>query len=415
MVYQYIDRQRQIIKSFYTGIGKSGVIFPTAFLVALGHGFVTLGAIFYVRDQFGATSSQVGFFTALWSVCYILGCIFIRPLSNRVLPRYVLTAAAFFKGLFIFLILQVKTITAAYLFYGLFGLSISFFWPPILGWLSRGVEGARLGRLMSNFNFSWSVGSIISPLIAGYLSAKAPALPLYTGCFFFFAACLLLLGSSLTLPRIRQDRELILDKNSTSAEVDNSPLLRFPAWIGIFTAYTVIGVIVNIFPLYALGNLQYDKSLIGLLLLNRALFAMFGFLFMGRTTFWHFRPLQMLVAQGILVACVFFMRFSSTPLTTGILISCTGICQAFSYFNSMFHGISGSINRSGRMAVHESLVSSGLVLGSLFGGVLYQRFSMSFLYTIAAAWVLFGLLLQTALCVWIERRGKKTASQSPRV
>jgi MFS family permease len=406
MVYRYIDRQLQIIKSFYTGIGKSAVIFPIAFLVALGHGFVTLGAIFYARDLFGATPSQVGFFTALWSVCYILGCIFIRPLSNRVLPRYVLTAAAFFKGLFILLILQVKTITAAYFFYGLFGLSISFFWPPILGWLSRGVEGAVLGRLMSNFNFSWSVGSIISPFIAGFLSAKAPALPLYTGSFSFFAACFLLLGASLTLPSIRQDRELILDRSSISLEVDNSPLLRFPAWIGIFTTYTVIGVIVNIFPLYALGNLQYDKSLIGLLLLNRALFAMFGFLFMGRTTFWHFRPLQMLVAQGFLVVCVFFMKFSSTALTTGILISCTGICQAFSYFNSMFHGISGSINRSGRMAVHESLVSSGLVMGSLFGGLLYQRFSMSFLYTIGAAWVLFGLLLQTALCIWIERREK---------
>ena len=110
MVYRYIDRQRQIIKSFYTGIGKSAVIYPTSFMVALGHGLVTLGTIFYLREIFAATPSQIGFITALWSLCYIFGCIFIRPLSNRVLPRHVLIAAALFKGLFIILILQVKTI-----------------------------------------------------------------------------------------------------------------------------------------------------------------------------------------------------------------------------------------------------------------------------------------------------------------
>jgi len=405
MVYQYIDRQRQIIRSFYTGIGKSAVIFPVAFLVALGHGLVTLGVIFYIKEMFHATPSQVGYFTALWSVCYIVGCIFFRPLSNRVFPRYVLIAAALFKCLFILLILAVRSITFAYFFYGLFGISISFFWPPIMGWLSHGIEGAKLGRLMSNFNFFWSIGSILSPLIAGFLSTKNSSLPLTIGSYSFLTASLLLILASLTLPRIRQDRDVILDKNYRSTERDNSTLLRFPAWVGNFTTYTVIGVIVNIFPLFALDSLHLGKSTIGLLLLGRALFAMFGFLFMGRTTFWHFKSSQMLIAQGLLVVIVFLLIFSTTSLTTGILLGCFGIYQAFSYFNSLFHGVSGSFNRSGRMAVHESIISSGLVLGSTIGGILYQRYSMPFLYSICAAFVLFGLLVQIILCVWIE--GKK--------
>ncbi len=407
MVYRYIDRQRQLIKSFYSGIGKSAVIYPTSFAVALGHGLVTLGAIFYIREVFAATPSQVGYLTALWSLCYIFGCIFIRPLSNMVLPRYVLMAAAFFKGLFIILILQAKTIGFVYFFYGLFGLSISFFWPPLMGWLSRGIEGAELSKLMSNYNFSWSIGSIISPFIAGYLSIQAPALPLYIGSFSFFTASFLLAGANFFLPLIRQDREVTVNSRLETREKDNSTPLRFPAWIGNFTSYTVIGVIVNIFPLYALDTLSIQKNIIGLLLLNRALFAMFGFLFMGRTIFWHYRPLQMLVSQAVMVVGVFLMAYATTPITVGVLIACMGVSQAFSYFNSQFHGISGSINRSGRMAVHESIISSGLILGSTMGGVLYQRYSMAFVFVICAAFVLFGLIVESAFVGWYEAGRKR--------
>ena len=46
MKLQYISQQRQLIRSFYSGIGKTAVIFPSAFLVAVGSGLIGLGIIF---------------------------------------------------------------------------------------------------------------------------------------------------------------------------------------------------------------------------------------------------------------------------------------------------------------------------------------------------------------------------------
>jgi MFS family permease len=404
MVYKYIDRKFQVIKSFYTGIGKSSVLFPVSFLVALGQGVVTLGAIFYIREVFSATPSQVGYFTALWSLCYILGCIFLRPLTNRILPRYALIGATFLKSIFIVMIVLTDDITYAYIFYGFFGLSIAFFWPPLMGWLSHGIEGAQLGKLISKFNLSWSIGSIISPLLAGFLSQKNPVYPLFMGCSFFLFGGLLLTGASITLPKIRMDKVMNSIKQSSLSGTDNSTPLRFPAWFGIFTTYTVIGVIVNIFPLFALDRINFDKSTVGFLLQGRAIFTTFGFLIIGRTTFWHFRPAPMLVSQFALAVCVLFLNYISSLTSHAVVLGLMGIFMAFNYFNSLFHSVSGSTNRAGRMAVHESLISSGLIVGSAVGGILYQKYTMSTVYSFCTGIILFGLLLQGSFSWWFTRK-----------
>jgi MFS family permease len=394
---RYIDRQLQLIKSFYTGIGKSTLLFPTAFLAALGQGLVTLGVIFFVRDVFLATPIQVGILTGLWSLSYIIGCIVLRPLTDRILPRYLLIMASLLECLFIALILLTGNFAILCCLYALFGMSISFFWPPLMGWLSHGKEGPELGRLMAGFNFSWSIGSIISPYLTGLLSERNTALPLFTGCLLFLFAGTLVAIASLTLPKIRSDRAVNLKNRKGANNGEQSTPLRFPAWIGVLTTYTTIGVIVNIFPLYALNALEISKRSVGLIMQNRALFGTIGFVIMGRTTFWHFRPAQMLVGQVVLIITIMLLTTAHTSLIIGSLFSCIGFFMAVSYFNSMFHGVSGSVNRSGRMAIHESLISSGLILGSVIGGLIYQKTSMVSVYLFCAAFVLFGTILQGIL------------------
>jgi hypothetical protein len=60
--------KRRTLKSIYLGLGKSSVIYPSAFLVATGISIVELGIIFYVTEVFNASPSQVGYFIALWCV-----------------------------------------------------------------------------------------------------------------------------------------------------------------------------------------------------------------------------------------------------------------------------------------------------------------------------------------------------------
>jgi len=48
-----------------------------------------------------------------------------------------------------------------------------------MGWLSHGIEGVKLGKVLSNYNFSWSIGTIISPFLTGLLSTISSSLPLF--------------------------------------------------------------------------------------------------------------------------------------------------------------------------------------------------------------------------------------------
>lgn len=402
---KYIGQIQQFLKSLCSGIGKSFIIFPAAFLVAVGITTIELGIIFYLKEIYDAAPSHIGYFTALWSFWYIIGCIFIRPLFNKVIPRYLIIGSSLFMSFFVLSILFTKTFAFTFLYYDLYGIAMSFFWPPIMGWLSQDIEGSRLGKSIAYFNLSWSAGLVIGPFLAGILSAISPEIPLYVGGLLFLLTGILVAVGSFLLPKIRSDRSLDTSQDGGTFRNDTSTVLRFPGWIGIFTTFIIIGVVVNIFPVFARDELLFRKETIGLLMQSRAFIAAFMFVFLGHTTFWHFRISYMALGQVCLALIVFFMNFTSSPLMLAALIAMIGALRAHSYNSSLFHGVSGSINRTRRMAVHESLLAAGLIVGSALGGLIYQKYSMTAVYYFCAAVVMFGVLLQLGLYRLFQRKG----------
>jgi DHA1 family multidrug resistance protein-like MFS transporter/DHA1 family quinolone resistance protein-like MFS transporter len=399
VVLKYTSERLQIIKSYYTGIGKTGVIYPAAFLVALAVGALSLGAIFYVREVFHATPGQVGVLSALWSLSYIAGCLLVRPRFDRVPPRYLLilsTGLMFCSSAALLLLHSFASFTALYCFCGM---SMSLFWPPLMGWLAKGMEGRRLGSVMGRYNFSWSAGIIASPYLSGFLSEHEASYPLYLCASLLLFTCILLAGASLALPKIREEDEegAIELVGDDARETARRTLLRFPGWVGLFTSFAAIGIVLNIFPVSARADLGMGKGTIGLLLEARIVFVTVGFVIMGRTSFWHFRPLPMLLGQAFLVIVLVCMVFTRQAALFGALVGCVGFCQGVSFFYSMFHGISGSVNRAGMMALHESLLSAGLITGSSAGGYVYQHSSMGAVYGGCAFLVLIGLVAQAIL------------------
>jgi DHA1 family multidrug resistance protein-like MFS transporter/DHA1 family quinolone resistance protein-like MFS transporter len=346
----------------------------------------------------------VGYFTAFWSFWYIIGCILIRPLFTRTLPRYLLMASTFFMCLFILLIALCTSFWQAYAFYGLYAIAMSFFWPPIMGWLSRDAEGARLGKRMSYFNISWSAGMIIGPPLAGVLSARSTGLPLYAGSLLFFVNCILIVAGSLLLPKLRADRGTDGITQNRREEKDTSTHFRFPAWVGMFTTFVIIGVLISIFPVFAREELMLRKEIIGVLMQSRTVIATFVFILLAHTLFWHFRIVPMVMGQMCLAIVVLAMNFTSSPAVLVMLISLLGAFRSLSYSSSLFHGVSGSINRAGRMAIHESLLAAGLVFGSAIGGMLYQHYSMTAVYGFCAAVVIGGTVLQLSLYLILRNR-----------
>lgn len=386
--------------------GKEVVIFPSVFLVAFGVGVTMLGMVFHLREALGATPSQVGSLSAVWALSYILGCIFMRPVFQRAVPQSLMLISTLFMFLFLLCILFVKALLIAYVLYSMYGFVESLFWPSTMGWLSRGVEGSSLSKKMSIYNFSWSMGMIIGPLVAGLLSSIGTVFPLTMGCGTYLLTSILILVAGITFPRIREEAIAGVIETEEENRKDRSTFLRYPSWVGLFTTYVVIGMLLSIFPLYGAEGLGFSKGMIGFLLQVRALCATVGFVLLGRTDVWHFKPHQILFGQAILAGTVFCMRSALSPLVNGILIALIGFCMALSYFNSIFHGVSGSFQRTGRMAIHEAILSAGLIIGSSGGGFVYQRFTMQRVYTLCAFAVFFGLLIQGALVIFYTTHRK---------
>jgi MFS family permease len=404
MPLHYISQIRKALQALHSGIGKSFIIFPSVFLASTGISIIELGIIFYIKEIHGATPSQIGYYTGLWSLCYLIGCLFIRPLFNRVLPRYLLIGSSIFMCVFIVVIIYVKTFVFAFVYYDLYGIAMSFFWPPIMGWLSQDIEGSRLGKSMAYFNISWNMGIVIGPIIAGVLSAISPEIPLYAGSSLFFFTGILIAVGSYMLPRIRTDRNIEVSPERENSRGDMSTFLRFPGWVGMFTTFIVIGVLINIFPVFARDELFLRKEVIGLLMQSRTFISMFVFVFLGQTTFWHFRISQMVAGQICLAFVIFFMNCTTSSIVLAVMIALVGGLRALSYNNSLFHGVSGSIHRTGRMAVHESLLAAGLIAGSSLGGMIYETYSMSAVYYFCAAVVLFGAVIQVGLYLLLRRQ-----------
>ena len=390
--------QRIVLNSFRAAIGKSAVLLPSSFVAATGMGILTLGLVFYLRDLFGAEANTIGLFSSLYNISYISGCFVLRPLSRKLLPRFSLILATLLMGLFAIMMIFAKSINLLFPLYCLYGFANSLFWPPLMGWLSAGIEGSALNKTISRWNFSWNLGNIISPYITGLLAEKNTILPLYTGIGLLFLVALLIGIASITFRNIRVDthREIKVERGR-SKEQDKSTYLRFPGWINLFSVYIILGIMGNIFPLYARDHIGITESQVGLVLLARSLFGAFGFIITGKTLFWHFKGRYIIGNQVILALLLLALIPLDSYAAYLLAMPVLGLVTAFIYSNAMFHGVSGSVERGKRMSIQESLLTSGFVFGSLAGGQLYYLYTLRQVYLFCLAVILSGLAIQLVL------------------
>lgn len=375
-----------------TGPGAKGwLVFPAAALVATGIGVLSLGVVFYAADVHGATAAQIGCLAATWSLSYVLGCALFRPLSERLLPHHSVTGAAAVMGLAVLAVLACRHLALVYVSYVVYGLATALFWPPLMGWLSTGLEGQPLNRTMGWFNLSWSCGGIVGPVIAGALARSDARLPVAVAGSLYVIAALWAVWVVRRLPSVVVDRSAAASAGpvaATAAGADASTPLRYPAWVGLVAAYAAMGVVFNVFPLAAPERLGLSKVAIGVVLFVRALATSVALVALGRFTAWHFRAAPMAAGLVLFAGVLAALPQARSAVAAALLLAAVGVLLAQCYANSLFHGVAGSRKRASRMATHEALLSVGLVCGGACGGILFQTAGYAVVCRAAAALLL---------------------------
>jgi MFS family permease len=377
--------------------GKAAVLFPAALLFNLACGFAGFGIIFYARDAFQASAGQIGWLVATPQLAYLAGCLAFPPLFGLLLPRHYLFAATGGTALLLAGLLAARSLPGLFVLYGLSGFLIALFWPPLMGWLSRGLKEQALNRTLRNFNLTWSSSHIVSPYAAGLLLERGGSLPLWAAAAASALACLLLWAGSLALPRIRTDREREPAGRQDPQAPDRSTPLRYPGWVGLAAGYLLMGLLSGVFPLVLRDSLGFPESRVGLLLLVRALFSTAAFWLLGRSSFWHFRPLPMVLGQAALSLLTLGLCFARSFLPLALLLAPVGSLTALSYNEGLFHGVSGSSRRAARMAVQEAVRTVGFVVGASGSGLLLQRTSFPRALGLTAAAIMATTAAQAVL------------------
>ena len=372
----------------------------------LGLSILGFSLLFYVRDTFNATVGIVSIFVAMIPLFYFIGCVLLKPLHKSLQPRHSIILATALESFCTIGILLTDSLVVAFAFSALFGLSASLFWPPLMGWYSAGVEKKTLNRLLSYFSFSWSAGVITGPYLGGLLFEIDKIVPILTAFGIFLAISVYVSMMSIIFSRLRSfGRGEHEDKGpEVHTMEDESTPLRFPSWLVLFVTYVVRGALVNVFPLYARSELSFSESSIGLLFLFCFLCMTCGFLVLGRMVFWHFRSGW--IVSGLFANAIVILLLLQTESYIGfaLLFSIIGLIISKTYTNSVFHGVSGSTQRTSRMAIHEALMSGGILIGSAVGGMIYQ--ATSFTMALIACLVIIGFAVLSA-GIMLLRQAKK--------
>lgn len=370
------------------------ILFLASLFMSLASGMVNYALIFYVRDLFGADKAAVGLISSALTALYFVGIlVFLR--WNRPHPRFILWLAAWAMAACILVYLVVPNWTVTFVFHSLFGLAMALFWPRIMGWLSWGVEGKDLGRVMGRFNFSWAFGGILAPWLGGLLVEVDLRLPFFTALgLLVITGSLFPLGARL-FAGLKASQAPALAPSDEGDQGDPAPgptPLRHPARLGVMTAYFLTGALLFIFPAFAKESLGFSESLTGSFLLVRMAAATLGFEVWGRWNFWHFRFSPVAFGMVALLGLTLLLPLGTQVWHFYLLFAGVGLVFSFLYSYALFHGVAGSHNRERSMTIHEAVLNVGLFLGMALGGWISEAWSMDATFGVCAA-VSAGLLL----------------------
>ncbi len=376
---------------------KRLICYSTAVLVALSMNMINLGAVFYLRDHRSATGSQIGLFSAMFWLGYSGGCHLLQPRLRHWSAARAVQASLAAMSLIVLLYVFVPWLPLLFLLALCKGLALSLFWPIVMGWITAGMEGRDLNRELARFNLAWSSGMIVGPYIAGWLSDFDSTFTILVGSALYVVGAAFLIVIGELQPEVRLTVSGGTPQDRGTDTVDRSTPLRFPAWLGLFATFAALGVIINVFPLAAREELGMMPSTVGVLFLQRSLLSTLTFLVLGQVIFWHFRLWPMLVSMVTLALLHVALIGMESLSVLVVLFGAMGILMSLCYNASLFHGAAGSPDRTARMAMHESIIGGGIVLGSIGGGWLYQYHGTVAVYATTAA----ALLAAAGAQLWL--------------
>jgi MFS family permease len=363
--------------------------------VASACGGIIMLAMPYEIHRLGGSAAAMGAVGGILTATYICACVLLSPKVDRFDPRTLVQMGLGLQAIMVCLIALAPAMTWTLIAAGLFGILPSLIWPPVMGWISTGHEGADLNRRLSLFNLSWSSGMVLGPVAGGLMYEVHHALP------FFSAAALLVLGTLVVraLPSPRAGTVAGTPRNQEPLDdvnLDGVATFRPLARIALLLSYMVMGIFRYQLPSLALV-LKIRTGLVGAVMMSLGVAMAASFYLLGRTHRWHYRFSVFFGAQVVMACSVLSLILIRTWWQMALCVVVGGICVGVTYTSNLFYGVSGGQKRARLMIIHEVLLSVGTIIGSSGGGWVTDHVTLRAAYPIGSALVITGIAVQLLL------------------
>ena len=373
------------------------LIYAAAALVDFG----AAGIFFAVTRraaELGATGSQLGALGAIWAGIYGLSVLVTGRLSDRVGRRRLAVIGLTGTAGFIVACGLTTNIPALLLLMAGFGVSISAFWPSIMGWLGDDAKNsAELNARLSRFSTAWTVGFLLGSGLTGAVFQIKPF------AAFLMAAAAVLGALVLLLLSVKPDTDTIADTTSLPP-VPQGRGFRKTAWLANFAITLTTGGVCALFPQLA-TNLGIPASVHGSMLALFRAGSLVAFFLLANLTFWRTRLWPLWVAQAVAVIALAGIGISHTTWAFTIAFVVAGLVAGYTYQASIFFTLEEMTDKGKGSGFHEAVLGLGIFLGSLLAGWVGERFSIRSPYYFCAA-VLLVLILAQMILVFFRRRAK---------
>lgn len=334
-----------------------------------------LAEAFFAARVLAATPFEMGLLGASSALGYTVTCVWSGALSER-LGRRPLGVAATAGQLLAYLITPYATSMAMLCGISLFrSLATSFYWTPLMAWMTETCSRQALPRVLGGYNAVWSLGIMVGYYISGWLFEHVgPAAPFHFAAV--FAAATLLWIAGCTPRRLElQAHDHDMAAGDVRAFVRQGLLLNC-------LGYALAALVLYMYPKVMFDRLGEEAQ--SLLHVMRVGGSTAAFLAMTWSAAWHFKRWPVWSCLALYGASLICIGLSESYAIQAVGFALLGIGCGQGYMLCSYYVLALVKSKGLGVGFQESLIGGGNLIGPLYGGLVAT-------YTSPRASILAGL------------------------
>jgi MFS transporter, DHA1 family, multidrug resistance protein len=372
----------------------------TLLVVMLGYSMV-LPVIPFMISELGMGGRELGWMMSTYALMQFLCAPLWGVLSDRVGRKPVLTVGVLGYAISMLMFGLSSTFLMLFIARTLSGILSSATMPTSLAYIGDNSPQKERGSRMGKLGATMGLGAILGPLLGGFLSSDALAIPFFVGAGLAFLAALLVI---LILP---ESHPTAVQAPDTGPE-GNSRLLKNVFSTARATFLSPVGILLLLIFIMSFGMANF-QGIIGLYTVDK-----FNFSTKQVGTIWMVMGAMLILVQGLLTGRL-TQKFGEAALIrtglAGAALGLIGISQAVNYvtlllalvfftlglaligpsLNAHISGLAGE-NQGTVMGLNSAATSLGKVAGPLWAGYVFDV-NIEFPLLSGAAALVVGLLV----------------------